>query len=287
MRHAIANAMSRDIRLSGILVNIFAFDPVPGTGNLGLQDWTTIPENVSHYSAIFMENENRSVMYAAQLTFQAPHFTEKQLLHMPGGHWYAVKAETGFEEVSRVGAHLAADSLGKWGTQFVPPSLLRSDTQLLEDYALMIEQTKDFFAKGGDDIYRWTGNNHAYFKMPNHLLSSAPYFVNAHHKQVLKRVAPKVYKYFFEHQIFDESKSFAVYKGEALRELSADPGTRRELTNELDGLRNKAPKTYETLIHFSKYVQKPRAKVLQMEKKKQKKYDRYENSFASLYQAAA
>ena len=284
--HAMANAMDGDGDLSGVVVNIFAFDPVPGPERFGLKDWRIVPKNVANYHAIFMENENRSLMNAAHLLF-ASRNTQRDLLHMPGSHSNAVQKETGFEEVAMVGGHLAAQSLRAWGTKFVlPTSFLRSDGELLEYYARMIMKTKKFFEKGGDQIYRWTGSNQAWFKMPNHLLSKSPYFVNFHHKRVFKKVAPKVYKYFFEFQVFDETKSFDVYRETAVERFAPDVTTGLELAQELDYLESALPKTYETLHHFAKYVAKPRAKALKIEKKQKKEYGEYKTSLAAVFKAA-
>ena len=270
--HAIANAMSRskDTWLRGVPVNIFAFDPVPGTGNFLRKDWRHVPANVANYQAIFMENENRGIMTAAQLSFESKN-TSRKLLHMPGGHWFAVENVTGVEEVAKVGGHLAEEFLHTWGTEFKAPSLIMPPLVLLELYALMIQHTENFFGKGKVDIYRETGSNMTTFKMSNHLLASSPYFVNAHHKQVFKLVAPTVYKYYFVHQIFDESRCFDAYTESAVRELAQDPRTRRELITELQGLKGKAPRTWETLHEFAKYVGAPRAKVLQMQSAQKQK----------------
>lgn len=270
--HAIANAMKRDPNswINSVPVNIFAFDPVPGTGHEKNKDWNTVPWNVANYEVIFMENEHRVYMDASNLIIESSG-TKRRLLHMPGKHWFAVERDKEvkkgkFESVFHVAADLAVEFLEHWGTKFDDRTMLRTDPELLEDYASMIKLTQKFFENGGDKPYRLTGNHQATFKVQNHLLSSSPYFVNVHHKEVFRRVAPNVFKYFFVHQIFDETHPYTGYVNEAVNELQDEPWVIDRIMTELATLMSTAPETYETLSEFARFVEKPRAKVLQMPK---------------------
>jgi hypothetical protein len=263
--HAIANAMRRDKDgwLHSVPVNIFAIDPVPGTGNLHINDWTCIPSNVTNYMAIFMEDEHRDIMYAAELTFESPG-TSKTLTNLPGKHWFAVEAdkevvEAGLEEVVDVGGHLCRNFLETWGTTFTGTALRRSDLQLVEDYSLMIKHTLNFYENGKSslgDVYRFTGNNLAWFKVTNHYLSDQPYWVNAHHQQVFKSVAPKLYRYCF----FTKDNKPVKFREDRRSEWWKMGEIKAAQNRELDafdaewkGLKGKAPHTYDTLNDYGSY----------------------------------
>lgn len=259
--HAMANAMNRSKNgyLRGVPVNIFAFDPVPGTGNLSLQDWTTIPANVANYTCIFMENEYRKIMHSAYLTFKSNN-TRRKLLSLPGQHCFGVEEVKGFEEVTKIGLHLAEESLAEWGTDFTASKKLH-DVGVLENYAAMILKTPNFFTKEkkpvGGNTEGWTrfgGNHGAWVTVDNHLLSSSPYFINSHHKRIFRRVFPIVYKYYFEMGIFPESRSSAVYLERSMEKLVYDRDIRHRLEDQLLGMMRMAPKTHESLRDFAESV---------------------------------
>jgi hypothetical protein len=261
--HAMANAMKRDKDswLHSVPVNIFAFDPVPGTGNLHIKDWTTVPDNVANYMAIFMEDEHRKIMYAAELTF-ASKITQRTLTNLPGKHWYAVEADAkvikaGVEEVVDVGGHLCRSFLETWGTDFGWMADWKlADVELLEDYSLMIKHTPNFYENSNKDIYRFTGNHQAWFKVSNHYLSDQPYWVNANHQQVFQRVAPKVYRYCF----FTKDNKPVKFREERRSEWWKMGEIKAAQCHELDafqaelnGLKGRAPHTYDTLNDYGSY----------------------------------
>src|SRR5215472_3184242 len=61
----IANALHQNPRTSGIEVNIFALDPVPGPGNFDDPDKVTLPANVRHYAAVAQQDERRKIFKPA------------------------------------------------------------------------------------------------------------------------------------------------------------------------------------------------------------------------------
>jgi hypothetical protein len=249
-------------------------------------EWRIVPENVESYEAIFMENENRGIMGAAQLEFASSN-TEKRLLHMPGGHWYAVVKETGYEEVARVGAYLAADFLTRRGTEIDTQGLdmSKDDRALLEDYSLMIQHTDAFFQKGGDDSCRCCGSHEAWFKVENHLLSKSPYFVNSHHKQVFKAVAGKLYDYLFmQNPLTSGASDFKKYSDGIVDKIFGSMP--KDAYRQLMWIQAAAPKTWETLEDFAFFTQ---ARALMARKRQQafdKKYPKIEKSFAQYKQVA-
>jgi len=276
--HAIANAMDHDEKdtwLKGVEVNIFAVDPVPGTFHEHKHDWITVPGNVKNYEVVFMENETRWWCKAAELSIDSP-ATKRTLLHLPGFHWSGVELNNEVPShgpVTEIASHLAVRFLKSCGTPFMDRTMIMSDDRLLEDYALLIENTPNFFGGNGaipgqNEAYRLTGKHESTFKIQNHLLSSSPYFVNTHHKQVFKRFAPTFFKYVFVHQIFNEFKSLAVYMNDASKELQNDRRTIENLWQDLMSIQRRAPHTYATLEEFAKFVGKTRAKAIQHQKAK-------------------
>jgi len=268
--HAIAHAMKNSgvPWLRNVPVNIFAVDPVPGTGHEKKHDWITVPDNVWNYVAVFMENEHRWWCDAAYLQIENEQKTNTVLLNMPGKHYYMVLAKyqetPKFGEVPKVGGHLIQETLQSWGTQFTKPTLKLSDPAVLDCYAGMIKKTDAFFENGGEKIYRLTGNHVSKLRIQNHLLSKAPYFVNSHHTEVFKRVLPKIYTYYFEHGSFDETKPFAVYQHNAYEKFGQSKEVLMDMMREDERAKGLVPNTYETLHAFGDFVGKRRAKVLQM-----------------------
>jgi hypothetical protein len=299
--HAMANAMNRSKNpyLKGVPVNIFAFDPVPGTNNLSIADWTVIPPNVANYSCIFMENEYRRIMHSAYLTFKSNN-TRRKLLSLPGRHCYGVEETKNFPEVAKIGFHLSEDFLEEWGTVFTESHKLQP-VDVLENYAAMILNTPNFFSKekavGGnsDGWTRWGGNHGAWVTVDNHLLSNSPYFINSHHKRVFRQRFPIVFRYYFEMGIFPESKSSAVYLERSMEKLVYDRQIRRSLEDQLLEMMRSAPRTHESLHHFAESISMPgtmkttqqgfgqKAKNLQFGKRPDEDMS---ESFANLFKAA-
>ena len=101
----IAHALREYPRTSGIDVNIFAFDPVPGPGNFDDPDKVTLPANVKNYSAIVQQDERRRIFKPVLIDADSVPGLKTRFYYMPGGHSTGVfRSKT---EVGLIAAFLA------------------------------------------------------------------------------------------------------------------------------------------------------------------------------------
>lgn len=120
--HMLANAMAKDSALSGIPVNIFAVDPVPGTGNFQ-KERCSLAGNVKNYVSVYARDE-RSKGFAP-IVPKCASATSVLILPFPGRHATvagngAVDGADGAQGLPHPGAlvrGLAEKFLTEWGTQ--------------------------------------------------------------------------------------------------------------------------------------------------------------------------
>jgi hypothetical protein len=119
--HMLANAMAGDPALRNIPVNIFAVDPVPGTGNFQLEK-VSLGKNVKEYVGFFARDE-RSKGFACVIPKTDP-ATKVSIYPMAGRHATLVgnaslKGSDGPGSLTEAGnlvRHYAEVCLTRWGT---------------------------------------------------------------------------------------------------------------------------------------------------------------------------
>lgn len=146
--HMLANAMAQDPQLKGIPVNIFAVDPVPGTGQFQ-KHRISIPANVDNYVAVYARDE-RSKGFACII----PTFSQAKkpiVLPMPGRHATlvgnaAVDGNDGNDELfapGKIVRDMAENCLTSWGTP-LKDTLNLSQANICELYVEMVNDTKKY-----------------------------------------------------------------------------------------------------------------------------------------------
>lgn len=212
--HMLANAIAQDEMLKTRVreVNIYANDPVPGTGNF--QDHRTrIPAIVAEYVAIYARDERSGGFTPTLPSFESKR-TKVHLLSMPGRHATIVGNAGNYEggnganvffAPGLVNRHLAESVLARWGTplshrlNLTPFRLL----QLYDDMMALVPgflrlREKTYTWKQGDDRsvgvgQDWTGTSYASVDA----LKPDPVFVNRHHRWLFWSVFPRAYAYVF------------------------------------------------------------------------------------------
>lgn len=205
--HMMANAMMADAALSGIPVNIFAVDPVPGLGNFQ-HTRTSLASNVRNYFGTYARDEMSLGFSAVVPTLAAG--TRSTILPFPGRH--ATLAGNAFEDGASGGVpslappgqvvrHLAEKFLVHHGTR-LGNTLSFSNIQLLIFYERMLARnnayvrmrdesytkakyTSHWIFKGGERQVgvggNWTSSNLSVATVSG---QGRRGFVNAHHEAV-------------------------------------------------------------------------------------------------------
>jgi hypothetical protein len=183
----IANALAK----RGVSkINLFLFDPVPGTKAVNLWNWTqelnTLPDAVRRASVVLMEQMVGGVTTAKELLLQpltAPFAGGTATVYpMPGRHNSAVENDSVFPEVAAIGEHLCTEFLLANGTGFERTRLLR-ESEIVEQYAAIKKRHKTASASAGYTDRSFTVDNP---------LRESLFFVNQHHRQTFAAVYPGV-----------------------------------------------------------------------------------------------
>jgi hypothetical protein len=183
----IANALAKRGVTS---INLFLFDPVPGTKAVNSWNWTqelnTLPDAVRRASVLLMEQMVGGVTTAKELLLQpltAPFAGGTATVYpMPGRHNTAVENDAVFPEVAAIGEHLCTAFLLANGTAFERTRLLR-EAEVVEQYATVKRRQKAASTGAG-----YTART---FAIDNPLRESL-FFVNQHHRQTFAAVYPVV-----------------------------------------------------------------------------------------------
>lgn len=207
--HMFANALAETEGWSHVPVNIFACDPVPGSGNFDAHR-ITLGANVKRYVAIYAADE-RSRGFSPVLPSLAAG-TEFFITTMPGRHATLVgnASADGAQGVNtffgpgRVTRDLAECFLQVWGAK-LHNTLNLSEFQILASYEDMLAQTENYRAMRdvsytgltqsdravgtGDGTWRTFGTSST--------LSRETVFVNLHHRWVFERNFPVLYSALF------------------------------------------------------------------------------------------
>jgi hypothetical protein len=183
----IANALAR----KGVTdINLFLFDPVPGTKLVNRWNWTqelsTLPPAVRKVSVLLMEQMVGGATVAKELLLQpltAPFAGGTAAVYpMPGRHNSAVENDAVFPEVAAIGEHLCTEFLLANGTRFERTRLLAAG-ELVERYASVKKRHRAASESAG-----YTSRS---FAIDNPLRESL-FFVNQHHKQTFAAVYPEL-----------------------------------------------------------------------------------------------
>ncbi len=224
--HMFANALAQTPGMETMPVNIFAVDPVPGSGNFGTSQ-TSLGRNVASYVGIYAADE-RSRGFSAVVP-GLPGGTPRFVTTMPGRHATVVgnAAIDGAEGVNtffapgRVTRDLAESFLTWWGTP-LGRRLRLSVPQLLSEYDTMIWQmpeTREMQGESYTVLTQWGdrsvgfGHHGTSVDMSDvFLLKPDPTFVNSHHKWLFGRLYPNVVRAL--------ASGGKTLKGQYARELS-------------------------------------------------------------------
>lgn len=182
----IAHALAKNPRTSGIPVNIFAFDPVPGPGNFNDPDKVTLPGNVRAYAAVVQEDERRKIFRPVLIHSDEASGAKTRFYYMPGGHSTGVfRTKT---EVGLIGAFLAHRFLLKHGTHLNDPISLTA-RDLCELYGKIRLDLAQYRSSGGG-VLTLLGKQHR--AVANRFQDTA-YFVNDHHANQFRKTFPQVW----------------------------------------------------------------------------------------------
>ncbi|MGA7522786.1 MAG: hypothetical protein WBW84_09895 [Acidobacteriaceae bacterium] len=182
----IAHALQQNPRTSGIAVNIFAFDPVPGPGNFDDPNKVTLPTNVRAYVAVVQEDERRKIFRPTLIDADEVGGIKAKFYCMPGGHSTGVfRTKT---EVGLIGAFLAQRFLQKHGTQLNNPIFLTA-RDLCELYAKIRMDLAQYRSSGGGILALLGTQRRA---VANRFQDTA-YFINDHHANQFRKTFPQIW----------------------------------------------------------------------------------------------
>lgn len=209
--HMFANAIAQTHELSGCKVNIFACDPVPGTGKFNNHRIKTTGR-IGEYVAIYSCDE-RSRGFTPVLA-DLPASTRRFRTTIPGRHATlvgnaSVDGDNGFNCLfgpGRVTRHLAESFLERWGTP-LKNRLRLSDQTLLSLYDTMLgnegkfvamrDESYTFFTqKGARAVGLGDGTWSDFSKETS--LKADPIFVNSHHRALFGNRYVALYKHLIE-----------------------------------------------------------------------------------------
>jgi hypothetical protein len=183
----IANALAK----RGVdRINLFLFDPVPGTEAVNLWNWkehlTTVPDAVKNLTVLLMEQEEGGLMTVKELLLEPlrkPFAGGTATVYpMPGRHNSAVETDAYLPEISTIGEHLCTAFLLTHGAKLSRTRLLSNDA-LVELYGSVKSTKRKATAAAG-----YTDRT---FAVDNALRESL-FFVNRPHKEQFATTYPTV-----------------------------------------------------------------------------------------------
>jgi len=182
----IAHALYENPRTSGIEVNIFAFEPVPGPGNFDDPDKVTLPPNVKRYAAIVEQDERRKIFKPALTEADEAPGVKTRFYYMPGGHSTPVFRTK--NEVGLISAFLAHRFLQQHGTRLNDPIRL-TPRDLCELYSKIRIDFAEYQNRGGGFLQLLGRQRRT---VPNNFEDTS-YFVNEHHASQFRKTFPQVW----------------------------------------------------------------------------------------------
>ena len=149
----IANKLYADPATSGISVNSFAIDPVPGGAAINNHMWQSIDMtgNIKMCSVVLSQHDRRSLFAPYYPPVLGP-FTDVDI--MPGDHSTIVEDHPGCSEAYELVKDMAKRFLMARGTVFKSNALL-TPAEILKRYALIAEHFDDYahLAKGAGTFF--------------------------------------------------------------------------------------------------------------------------------------
>ena len=194
----IANALAQDPVTSGVKVNIFAIDPVPGGSALNNHMWrnVAVSANLGMCNVVLAQHDRRSLFAPVYPTVNGP-FTDVDI--MPGDHSTIVEYKEGRSEAHQLVIDMAKRFLRARGTMFQDNALL-SPLEILERYATIAEHFDDYaqFAKGvsGKPKDRFKGQRSIMSDQRTSMAKMLPvkpaFFLNEHHRETCRALFPRI-----------------------------------------------------------------------------------------------
>jgi hypothetical protein len=194
----IANALAKDPTTSGIKVNIFAIDPVPGGSALNNHMWrnVAVSANIGMCRVILAQHDRRNLFSPVYPPVDGP-FTDVDI--MPGDHSTIVEYKEGRSEAHELVYDMSKRFLRARGTMFRDGSLL-SAHEILRRYAMIAEHFDDYaqFAKGvsGKPKDRFKGERPIRDDKRNVVGKMLPvkpaFFLNEHHRETCRSLYPRI-----------------------------------------------------------------------------------------------
>ena len=179
----IAHALYENPRTSGIDVNIFALDPVPGPGNFDDPEKVTLPPNVKYYAAVVQQDERRRIFKPALIDGDDAPGIRTRFYYMPGGHSTGVFRFK--SEVALIAAFLVHRFLQKHGTRLENPITL-STRDMCELYAKVRIGMTEYQSMGGG-VLQMLGRQPRTVK---NVFQDTAYFINDHHANQFRKTFP-------------------------------------------------------------------------------------------------
>jgi hypothetical protein len=223
--HMFANALAQDEDLAAMPVNIFACDPVPGSGQFQTHRTDLTGANVQNYVAVYADDE-RSRGFSPVLP-SLPTNTRRFITTIPGRHGTLVGNASidgnsgqgadginGITGPGRVTRDLAERFLTRWGTS-LGNRLQLSDLEILKFYDEMVGQQSQFDAmrnvsytyftqKGARPVGLGDGTFGDFHQEP--VLSPDLHFVNSHHRAVFAWRYAALYSVLFTNSGMERSR---------------------------------------------------------------------------------
>ena len=206
LSHSIQSAGFTELN-PNIRVNVFAFDPVPGskndfavkgtfesTGRTGTPDElapcvasyeSILHEKIKKYLKGPIKKDKNFVCAVPSYTGHNQHRTPQVTYPMPGGHGDSGKynESEGGGPIGRIGIHLAQDFMTRHGTEYTV-NHLRTNTELCEDYAQvrLAYTEKGSMAKKAPSQYRKDVVKNAF--------RDDDFYINHHHHGLVEQTFP-------------------------------------------------------------------------------------------------
>lgn len=199
--------------------NIFAIDPVAGTGNRSERDGSTLRENVRNYVATLAMHEQRGAFEPQDMSrVSVSKMTNAVFLPFPGKHDTSVKLRSTLGESAQVQWSLAFSFLTHFGTEFHSKIVPRfPGPELCNLYGRMRVAMSDYRALR----QRWKNIGQAvqggiarrdFMSRTDKYVIDADYFINEHHREVFIRTYPRVYRFLFEGQAGNERQVWEQFR---------------------------------------------------------------------------
>lgn len=273
----IANRLEREFK--DLKCNIFALDPVAGSGDKRSTAARRIPPNVENYVAPIMMHEGRAVMRAQALgrAYVVDHDkTHAAFLPIYGDHSAAIKVrKDGFDHSAMIVHQLAYDFLSSHGTEFkngMPKITVKSKAEkrskgkgkvvdefkslneldpkfpkkadvAVQDVAVLEQfaQMQQKEKKYRDEFSKGSDKARSFNQRRGDFVANADYFVNEYQSFLFKKTYPKIFNYLFESGMGNKLTK------ESSDNQNSELTTKEIAAKELEILKTNNPQVFKTL----------------------------------------